>query len=91
MVDEQAAQGRRIGRVVGQELVYLVLIVEVVGLEALAQHRQGGEAVPRTARERGEAAVTEEGDEHVRSGVARNGHGGRIGLGFAPQCTYGGW
>ena len=65
MIDEQAAQRRRIGRIVGQDRIHLALIVEVVALEAPGQDGECGEPVARAARQRREAPVAEERDEDV--------------------------
>jgi hypothetical protein len=60
VVDQEAAERRRIRRVIGQDRVHLVLVVQAVPLESLCEERARLQEQGPTPRKRREASVSNE-------------------------------
>ena len=74
MIDEESTQRRGVGHVVGQDLVYLALVVKLVTSEAFRQFGQCGHPVGPARRQRGQTAVAEERAANMDPGISPSGH-----------------
>jgi len=85
VIDEEASQGGRIRGILGEDRRDLALGVSVPWLEPFGQDGQCGESVARSAWQRREMPVAEEGELNVRGRVVLGGHPRRIG--GRPACS----
>jgi hypothetical protein len=70
VVDQQAAERRRIRRVVGQDRVHLVLVVQAVRLESLRQEAACRQQQGPAPRKRGQASIANERVLQMDAGIA---------------------